>query len=89
MPPNNALNKNWLSSFSKSSWRPHPSKLNNIPTIDRKADVPGLRDKARYCFYYWPAQPSQLGLLSKTPSHCQASLKVSEKNNHLRHCLQK
>ena len=59
------------------------------PAIDRKADVPGLRDEARHRLYCWAAQLPQLAPSSRTPPQCQASLEVSERDNHSRHRLRK
>ena len=59
------------------------------PASDRKANVPGLRDEARHRLYCWVAQLPQLGPSSKTPPHFQASLEVSERDNHSGHCLGK
>ena len=66
-------------------------ELKNLDSsaIDWKANVPGLQDKARYRLYYWAAQLPQLGPSNKTPPHCQASLEVSEGDNHSGHRLGK
>ena len=81
---NNPINGNrWQEGIDKKLWNL------DSPAIDWKADVPGLREEAKHRFSSWAAQLPQLGPSSKTPPHRQASLKVSEGDNHSGHCLEK
>ena len=81
---NNPIIRNrWQKAIDKDLW------ILDLLAIDRKADVPGLQNKARHCLYYWAAHLSQLGPSSRTPLYRQASLEVSEGDNHSRHCLGK
>ena len=48
---NNPINRNrWQKAIDEELWN-----LDSL-VIDQKADVPGLRDKARHCLYCWAAQ---------------------------------
>ena len=81
---NNPINGNrWQKAIDKKLWNL------NSPVINRKADVPGLQNKARHRFYCSAVQLPQLGHLSRTPPHCQAGVEVSEGYNHSGYCLGK
>lgn len=89
MPSNKFSNKTWLNSLLESSRKIHSNELNNIPIVNWKINVFGLKNKAKYCLYSYLIHFSQFNSSSKTFLYCQTSLEISEKNNHTNHHIGK